>query len=155
MGAADLADLALVAQFGQTSERLLGRRVRIGTVELEVVDVVGAQARQARLEATTDLRRVAAALAVGEAHRVSPLGGDHRLGPPARQRLAEELLGPAAPVALGGVEVGDSGVECRVDHRLRPVRVESHPEVVAAEAHDRHLQADRAGGTPSEQTIEI
>ena len=139
MGAADLADLALVAKFGQTPERLLGRGVRIGTVELEVVDVVGAQAVQARLESTTDLHRVAAPLAVIEADRVSPLGRDHRLGTTSGQRLAEILLRPAAPVALGGVEVRDPRVECRVDHCLCPGRVESHPEVVAAETDGRDL----------------
>ena len=105
-----------------------------------MVDVVGAQAGQARFETTTDLHRVAAPLPVGEADRVSPFRGDHGFGSPTFEGRTEVLLRLAAPVALRGVEVGDAGLECRVDHGLGLLRVEPHPEVVAAETDDRDLQ---------------
>jgi hypothetical protein len=72
VGATDLADLALVAQLGQAPERLGDRRGRVGTMELVVVDVVGAQPAEARVEATADLGRVPAALTVGEARTCGP-----------------------------------------------------------------------------------
>ena len=68
------------------------------------------------------------------------LGGDHRLAPSLPERAAEELLRLPAAVALGGVEVVNTGVEARVDDRLGALFVHAHAEVVAAEPGHGHLE---------------
>ena len=98
-------------------------------------------------QCAVDVRLAAAVLALGRAH--PDLGGDHRLVAPAAERPTEELLGLALAVDVGGVEVVDAGVERGVDHVLRRGLVDPHPEVVAAEAGDRHLEAAHPAQSPS------
>ena len=58
------------------------------------------------------------------------------------EHLADQRLGRAgAAVDVGGVEVGDAGVERGVDHRPGPGAVEPAAEVVAAQAHGGHREA--------------
>ncbi len=59
------------------------------------------------------------------------LGGHHHRLPPATQRLAQEHLRLPAPVALGGVEVGDAGIEGGVHHGGGLTLVQFGAEVVA------------------------
>ena len=80
-GDADLANLALVTEFGQAAQRLGDRGVGVGTMELEVIDVVGVEPGEARLETLPDLGRIAAPFAVGERGGVPPLGRDQYLTP--------------------------------------------------------------------------
>jgi hypothetical protein len=52
------------------------------------------------------------------------LGGqDHVVAAPAGQRLADDLLGLAARVDVGGVDEVDAGVERAVDDLDRPIVV--------------------------------
>jgi len=80
------------------------------------------------------------------AHRVVELGGeDHVVAPPFRQCLADDLLGLALPVDVGGVDEVDPGVERRVDDadRFLVIRVPPRAEHHRAEAE----LADRHAGT--------
>jgi len=74
------------------------------------------------------------------------LGGeDHVVAPPPGQCLADDFLGLALPVDVGGVDEVDPGVERRVDDpdRLVVVRVAPCAEHHRAEAElaDRHAGA--------------
>src|SRR5581483_2594446 len=75
----------------------------------------------------------------------APLRGDDDRVATARDRSTEHLLGLAAAVRLGGVEVVDARLDRRVDHRCGSPGIDAHPEVVAPEADDGHLElADRS-----------
>ena len=102
-------------------EGLVDRGLGIGVVLVVQIDAVGAEPAQAGLAAIDDplpqhARRVGLILRAGQ-----ELGGDHDLVPPAAEGGAEKLLRLAAAVHLGGVEVGDAGVEGGVDDGRRGV----------------------------------
>ena len=96
-----------------------------------MVDVVGAQAGQARLETATDLRRVAAPLAPSARLTVCPhfvaITASARRTSRAAPRYSSDW---PLPVALRGVEVGDAGVEGGVDHGLGLLRVDRIPKLL-------------------------
>ncbi len=77
------------------------------------------------------------------AHRVAALGGQHDPVAAAAQRLAEDLLGHAVVVDVGGVEQRDAGVEGDVDHpmALGDVGVAPRPEHHRAERERADLDA--------------
>ena len=66
------------------------------------------------------------------AHRVADLGGQHDAVAPAGERLADDVLGHAEVVDVGGVDEVDAGVERDVDHPTAGVAVGVAP---AAEHH--------------------
>ena len=145
-GGADVADLALVDEVAERRQRLLDVGARVGAVDLVEVDPVGAQPPQRVLDRADDpAARVA--LPVGVlAHRVVELRGeDDVVAPAAGERLADDLLGLALPVDVGGVDEVDPGVQRRVDDpdRLVVVGVAPRAEHHRAEAElaDRHAGA--------------
>ena len=75
LGQADVADLAFGDQFGQGADRLLDGRVRIDTVLVVQVDVVGAEPLQGALDRDADVRRAA----VGDAGAAAGVGDDAEL----------------------------------------------------------------------------
>ena len=136
-GAAEVEDLALAHQVGEGAERLVDVGVRVGAVDLVEVDVVGAQAAQAVLDLADDpAARVAAHVRV-VAHRRVDLGGQHHVVAPAGQRLADDLLGLAGRVDVGGVDEVDPRVERAVDDPDRVVVVGVAP---VAEHHRAEAQ---------------
>ena len=111
---ADVADLAGADQVGERAERLLDVGVVGGAVDLVEVDPVGLQAPQRVLDLADDPAAGVAALVGVVAHRAVDLRGeDDVVAPPAGERLADDLLGLAARVDVGGVDEVDPGVERR------------------------------------------
>ena len=109
-GKADIAHLAALDGAGQRLHRLLERRVPVVAVALVEIDEVGAQPPQRGIELLFDLAAREAAVAVG--HREEELGGeDVGVARAALQRLAEEGLGGAAAVDVGGVDEVDADLE--------------------------------------------
>src|SRR5205823_6930542 len=90
-GGADCADLARVDEVRQRGQGLVDVGVRVRTVHLVQVDVVGLQAAQAVLDLADDpAPRVAAHVRV-LAHRAVRLRGQHDVVPPTAQGLADDL----------------------------------------------------------------
>ena len=132
-----MQDLALLDELIERLEGLVDGGFDVGVVLVVEVDAVGAEAAQAALTAVDDPLpehpwRVGLVLRPGQ-----ELRGDDDLVTPGTESGAEKLLGLATAVHLGGVEVGDAGIESGVHDRRRGVAVELHPEVVAPEADDR------------------
>src|SRR5690606_17615894 len=110
-------------EVGERAQRLVDVGVGLGPVHLVEVDVVGAQAPQAVLAGPHDpAPRVAGPVGVGP-HGPVELGGDHQVVAPAGDGLAQDLLGLAGRVDVGGVDEVDAGVEGGVDDGDRVVVV--------------------------------
>ena len=107
------------------------------------IDVVGAEPPQADLASLPDPPGQRTGLVGVVLRPGQELGGDHGLVPTAPEGLADKLLRLPAAVHLGGVEVGDPGVERRPDDADRRLPVELHPEVVAAQPHGGDREALR------------
>jgi hypothetical protein len=148
--AAEGADLPGVHEVGERGESFLDVGRGVGAVDLVQVDPVGSQPPQALLGLRQDpAPRVAAAVAA-LAHLKVHLGGQHDLVAAALQRLAGDLLGLAARLAVhvGGVHEVDPLAEGGVDDPDAVVMVgvavsaEHHgPQAVGA-----HLDAGAAEG---------
>ena len=124
-------------QIVERAQGLLDRRVRIGTVDLIEVDPVGAQPLQARLDGAGMIvapRCVArSALPIGMPNLVASTTCLAALA----DRLAEERLGVAVAVDVGGVEQRHAEVERAVHDGAGAGDVWMRPaEVVAAEPDD-------------------
>ena len=112
----------------------------LGAVDLVEVDPVGAEAAQAVLDLADDPAPRVAELVGVVAHRAVDLGReDHVVAAAAGERLADDLLGLAARVDVGGVDEVDPRVERAVDDRDRLVVVGLAP---GAEHHG--AEAERA-----------
>ena len=92
VGGTDVAHLALLDQQVERPERLLERGLAVPLVHLVQVDVVGAEAAQARLAAGDDVLAGKAGVVRAVSHRHPHLGGDEHPVPAAGQHLAEDLL---------------------------------------------------------------
>src|SRR4051812_14372559 len=148
-GRADVADLALAHEVGEGAERLVDVGVLFGAVDLVEVDPVGAEPPQAVLDLLDDPAARVPELVRVVAHRAVHLCCEHDVVAPAPgQRLADDLLGLAARVHVGGVDEVDPGVERGVDDadRLVVVLVAPTAEHHRAEAERTHLDAGAAEG---------
>jgi hypothetical protein len=128
---ADVADLSLVHEVRQRAERLVDVDLGARPVHLVEVDVVRGQPAQRALDLADDpATRVAALVRVVVVHGAVELGGEHDVVPAALERLADDLLGLAARVDVGGVDDVDPGVQGPVDDAdaLLMVRVAPGPE---------------------------
>ncbi len=105
IGAADLPHLAVAHELVHGAERVLDRRRGIGAVELIEVDIVGAEALQARLGRARDIARRGAA---ASRHRHAELGGDHHGLAAGPEDAAEPFLRQALAIGIGRVEEGDA-----------------------------------------------
>ena len=92
----------------------------VEAVDLVEVDPVGAEAAQAGFALLDDPAARVAELVRAVAHRAVHLGREHDLVAAAFERLADDLLGLAARVDVGGVDEVDAGVE-----RLWMIRTDS------------------------------
>ncbi len=153
-GGAERADLAGALQVGERGERLLVGGEAVGAVHLVEVDVVGAQAPEARLDLAHDpAPRVAPAVGVAllahrHVHGAVELGGEDDLVAAALEGLADDLLGLAPGVDVGGVDDVDPGVERGVDDAgaLGVVGLAPGAEHHGAEAQRADLHAGGAEG---------
>ena len=117
---------------------------RIEAVDLVEVDPVGVQPPQRVLDRADDPAARVAPLVRVLAHRVVELGReDDVVAPAAGERLADDLLGLALPVDVGGVDEVDAGVERRVDDADRLVVVG-----VAPRAEHHRAEAEVVTETP-------
>ena len=115
----------------------------LGAVDLVEVDPVGPQPAQRVLDLLDDPAARVAELVGVLAHRAVDLGREHDVvAPAAGERLADDLLGLAARIDVGGVDEVDPGIERAVDDpdRLLVVGVapcaEHHrPEAQRADLH--------------------
>ena len=77
VGAADVAHLACADDIVERAHRLLDRRLRVGEVHLQHVDVVDAEAAQARVGRLEDVAARCAGPERAVAHGAGELRGDH------------------------------------------------------------------------------
>ena len=111
----------------------------VGDVVLVEIDAVGAQPLQRRFAPPCGCTRASRAPRA-VAHVAAELRREHDPVAPPFEHLAEERLAAAlVAVDVRRVEQRDAGVERGVDDGARPLEVDAHAEVVAAEADDRDL----------------
>src|SRR3989441_4917614 len=127
LGQADVADLALGDQPGQSSDGLLDGSVAVDPVLVVQVDVVGAQPLEGALDCGADVFRAAVSDS-GAATGVrdeAELRGHHHLVAAALHRPPDQLLAVEWAVDLGSVDVGDAQVQRAVDGANRLCAVEA------------------------------
>ena len=135
---AEVADLALVDEIAERAEGLVDVGGRIRAVDLVEVDPVGVQPPQRVLDAADDPAPGSAPLAGVVAHREADLRRqDDVVALAAGECLADDLLGLAGGVDVGGVDEVDPGVERGVDDPDRFVVVGLAP---GAEHHRAEAQ---------------
>lgn len=135
--ASDLPDLPRADELVKRAERLLDRDVRVREVELVVIDPIRPEPTEATLHGLADPGRASALEPVLRAPGCSELGRDHEAVPATVQGPPQVLLGQTVSVDVGGIDVVDSRVGCRVHDLAARPGIESPPEVVASEADDR------------------
>ena len=150
VGAADIADLARTHEIVQRAERLLGRRQRVEAVQLEQVDMLGAEAPERRLHRVDQMVARAAHLVGALAGAEGGLGRDQHLVAPALDRRPQHLLGGACGIDVGAVEHREPGLEADIDQARRFGHVRAAPgleelalaaEGAGAEAQHGHMKS--------------
>ena len=135
---AEVADLAPVDEIGERAEGLIDVGVGVRAVDLVEVDPIRVQAPQGVLDAADDAPPGSASAAGVLAHREADLGREHDIVPPAPgECLADDLLGLAGGVDVGGVDEVDTCVQGGVDDADRLVVVGLAP---GAEHHRAEAQ---------------
>ncbi len=113
---ADVAHLARAHEFVEGGDRLVDRRLGIGSVELVEIDPVGLQPAQRPLDGEADVAPRSPGAPCRQRRReacVPELRRDDDLVTAAAQRGTEERLAEAVlpPVDVGGVDEVDAGIE--------------------------------------------
>ncbi len=156
VGGADVTDLARGDQPVQRVQRLLKRGLAVPLVHLVKVDVVGAQAAQAGLAAGNDVVAGQPGVVRAAPHRHPHLGGHQHLVPAARQDLAQDFLGLAAGVDVGGIDEVDPGVQAHI-HLPPGLGHVGRPDVfewpAAAERHRAHGEHGNPQARPAQRAI--
>jgi hypothetical protein len=132
---ADIAELAAAHQLIECRQRLLDRGVVVLAVELEQIDVIGAESPQRGLDRDEQMLARGAVVVGAVAGREGRLGRDQDPIALAGDCLAEDLLREAIGVDIGGVEHRDATIEAQVDQPRRAFDVRGAPrpeEVVTA-----------------------
>lgn len=114
LGQAEVADLALGDQVAHGAGHVLDRHVRVDTVLVEQVDMVGAQALETGFGHGADVLGAAVQAGIGARIPEAELGGDHQLVAVRRQGLAEQVFIGVRAVHFGGVEEGHAAFNGRV-----------------------------------------
>ena len=112
-------DLALVHEVVERAQRLLERRVVIEAVQVEHVDAIGRKTTKTGLDGANQVQARRTACVRVLARREVRLAGDHHLVPLIGDEAAEDLLGAAPVVDVGGIEDVDPGVARRAELRRR------------------------------------
>jgi hypothetical protein len=131
-------------EVAQRSERLVDIGLGIRAMDLIEVDPVGLESPQRVLNLSDDPPAGIAAPIGVIAHRHVHLAGEHNVvALAAGQRLADDHLGLAGGVDVGGVDEVDPGVERAVDDAdaLVVVRIAPLAEHHRPEAERSHLRA--------------
>ncbi len=139
-----IAHLAALHQRVERAQRLLDRGLRVEAVQGVDVDVVGIQAAQAGFAGAEQMMARRADVVRVVAHAEGRLGRDDHLAAATGNRLAENFLGDAVRVNVGGVEHGDARVQANVDEARRFVHVGFAPraEEIAPSAERRRAEAE-------------
>ncbi len=134
--AARVADLAGAHEVVERRQRVLDVGPGVGSVHLVEVDVVGAEAAQRVLDLAGDPAAAVAGAVRSLPHRPVELRRQHHVVATSGERLADDRLGLAARVHVGGVDEVDPGVEGAMDdrHAVVVVPVAHRPEHHGAEA---------------------
>src|SRR3954451_478831 len=145
-----IADLAGMHQVAERSEGLLDVGVDLGPVHLVEVDPVGLEPAQAVLDLTDDPAPGVAETVHVVAHPAVELGGEDDVVATALERLADDRLGLAVGVDVGGVDEVDAGVEGAADD---PDAVGVVGVAVAAEHHGAEGQRADLEAGPAEGSV--
>ncbi len=151
---ADIAGLAGLDDVVERFERLLDRRVVVPAMDLVEVDVIGAEALQARIDLAHDrLARKAGAIR-SRPHPAIDFGSDDNLVPSGEilDRTPENLLAAAERIAVRRVEEIDARFERTLDERTALLLAEAPGMIAsvaaaiahAAQANPRHVEAGAA-----------
>ncbi|CEJ45739.1 hypothetical protein XAB3213_3210009 [Xanthomonas citri pv. bilvae] len=140
IGSAQIAHLARAHQPIERGQGFFHRRHRIEGVQLQQIDVVGAQASQAGLHRTQQAKARRAGIVGAIAQAQAGLGRKDHLIAAALQRLAEDVFGRAIGIHICSIEQVEPCIQAQVDHapRLRHIGV-------APCRKQRPLAAERAG----------
>ena len=146
--------LPLVHRGCERAHRLGERRLRVGAVRVEDVDVVEPEPAQALVEARQHVLSRAPVAVRPRPHVVAGLGRDHELVAKRpeilREDRAEDLFGRAVrrPVVVREVEVRDPAVESAPDDRAARLDRPLVPEVLPQAERDRRQLQSAAPAPP-------
>ncbi len=147
VGRAEVEHLALLAQDAEGLPDLLPRRAPVDVVHLVHVDVVGAHPLERGVARAPDVQRGQAAVVGPLARREVELGGqDGPVAPaaPGGEPPADDLLGAAFAVHIGGVEEVDAVLVRTVHDRVAVLFGRFRPEVHRAQDEPGHGEAAAA-----------
>ncbi|MDT4849327.1 hypothetical protein FQZ97_834450 [compost metagenome] len=147
---AHITQLARAHEVVERGQRFFDRRARIEAVQLEQVDVVGAQPLQRRIDRLHEVMARRAHVVRPLAAAEGGLGRDQQpVTRPALDRLAQHRFGGAARVDVGAVEHVHAGVHADVDQRARLGHVGAAPR-----AEKLALAAEGAGAEAQHGDLE-
>ena len=99
------------------------------------IEPIGFQPLQAGFDRPHDVGARGALLLAALIHRHGEFGRQHDVLAAGAENFADERLGSAfVAVNIGGIKQRDAEVQRLMNHLARAVRIEPHPEIVAAEA---------------------
>ncbi len=156
---ADITHQTLPHEHIESCQAFLDRRHGIDIVQLIEVDVVDLQPSQAPFDAVYDMRPRIACLVWTCPHRSAHLGGDDHVFAPDTQvleRPAENFLGDAAGIDVGGIYEVDAMVEGTRDQALSVFLLDiAHvgPDSLAAEGHRPEAKLRNEKTSISERVI--
>lgn len=136
---AEVAHLPLADELVEGREDLVDRCLRVERVQLQEIDVVGAEPPQRCLGCPDEPRARRAGVLRAVAHRQRCLRREQDLIASALHGRAEDLLRGAVRVDVGRVEQRDAGVEAEVDKIPCLARIG-----IAPRAEERPLSAEGA-----------
>jgi len=115
VGAGDVTDFALTHKIVQRIEHLVDRREGVEAMQMVDVHVIGVETAQAAFKLLPQVVAGGAFVVGAVAHGEGSFGGDERLVALAFEGFAEDFLGLAVGVDIGGVKEIDAGFEADVD----------------------------------------
>ncbi len=138
VGGADVADLAAAEQIVERAQGFFHRGQGVEAVHEVQIDVIGAEPFQAGLAGAYQVVARGALVIRPLAGGKGRLGGNQQLVAPALDGLAENFLGSALGIDIGGIEKVEFMIETEVDHAGRLFRLDLAPAleefIVAAES---------------------
>jgi hypothetical protein len=114
-----VADLACAYESVQCGEHFLDRRQRVEAVQLKEIDVVRAEALEARFDAPDEMPAGRADVIGRLAVAKGRLGGDEHLPAPSLDCLTKHLLRKTIGVNVRRVEHREAGFDADVDESCR------------------------------------
>ena len=150
LGQAEVTDLPLCDQPGESAHGLLDRCRGVDSVLVVEVDVVGVEPPQRALDRKSDVGGSAVEVAgsVADVRDHPELGGEDDVVTPTPEGPPDQLLVRVGPVHLRGVDEGDTQLEGTMDRRDRMALVDAGVDVGGGHAHrpesqSRHLPDPR------------